>query len=172
MPFLSMVENGVGSEGAAFYAVSGASGLQIADGDGLNWAPAYALSFNVMSDSRMKQSIDEVQSSDYANYMSQIRNITSATYKYNWESEREDSHIGVIAQTLPKEVQVIGADRPGQAGEERLGMSLADMAGLTLVGVKALDEQQLKLEQTISTQQMLIEEMQKEIAKLKMQIEK
>lgn len=49
------------------------------------------------------------------------------------------SILGVIAQSLPAEVQAHISETPSAQGEGRLGVSLADMQGLLLVGVKAVD---------------------------------
>jgi len=46
------------------------------------------------------------------------------------------------------------------------GVNLADMSGLLLNGVKALDEKQQSLEDTIIAQQKLIDELMKRIEQL------
>ena len=63
----------------------------------------------------------------------------------------------MIAQTLPLELQAKVGSNPGAATQDRLAVSLADFAGLSLIGIKAIDEKQTTMEQTIKTQQEEIE---------------
>ena len=103
----------------------------------------------------MKKEIVTLSSGNYDNYMAYIRTIQSATFRYNSETEtsRPVPHIGVIAQTLPKECQAVISASPSMPGETRLALSLADMSGLLLVGVQSLDETQTITSAILCTQQ-------------------
>jgi len=128
-------------------AISG--GIQVRDFGGSNFAQVTASGFNVGSDLRMKNMVIPVTIEEYDRYLTQIRNIESATYFYNWETKemRVVPHIGFIAQTLPQEIQTEIEMSPNRGSEKRLGYNLSDFAGLTLVGIKALDHKQQGLEQ-------------------------
>ena len=117
-----------------------AAGLQVADQTNA-YADITASAFNVSSDRRMKKDIVDIDASQYDKYMNYIRNIESATFRYKQETNesRPIPHLGVIAQSLPAEVQAHISETPSAQGEGRLGVSLADMQGLLLVGVKAVD---------------------------------
>ncbi len=157
--------------GVALFGVSyaQAGGLNVGDGMGVGYGPVQASAFNVSSDRRMKKNITDITSSDYSKYMTQIRNIESSTFFYKWETadSRPYAHIGVIAQTLPVELQAHISESPSKKGEERLGVSLADLSGLLLVGVKALDEKQTKYESEIAALKAQVEELKNQISQMK-----
>ena len=158
-PGMTLGDATISLGGIIYGKTSVGGGFQFADYDGVTYAPVDALAFNVMSDARFKRDITEVKSGNYSKYMSYIRNIESATFFYNSESAEQRSvpHIGVIAQTLPLELQAKVGSKPGVATQDRLAVSLADFAGLSLIGIKAIDEKQTTMEQTIKTQQEEIE---------------
>lgn len=160
--------------GGTIFADQDNGGIQVATFDGFNYGPVAASAFNVGSDERLKRDITEINTGNYSKYLTYIRNIESATFWYKSETsaKRPTPHIGVIAQTLPSEVQAKTFEHPGGKSEERLAVSLADLAGLTLVGVKALDEKQSALENTIRTQQEEIELLKAELEALKAQVNK
>ncbi len=122
-----------------------------------SYVPISASAFNVNSDLTLKKDITPVQTmADYQQYLNQIRHIDAITYRYNDESDNASSpspsgkvrlepHIGFSAQSLPAAVQTkMPADtKPG--AEMKLGYNLSDMAGLTLIGIKALDAQTVLL---------------------------
>jgi hypothetical protein len=171
-PWIAMVENGNDAEGAAIFGIPApGGGIQVGIANTTAFAPVQASAFVVSSDIRMKHDVDEITTDEFGTYMSQIRNIQSARYKYNWESSGQNSHIGVIAQTLPAEVQARISSAPGVDGEERIGLSLSDLTGLTLVGVKAIDHKQSEMEKVIADQQLTISQQQQAIAELQRQVE-
>jgi|GEM_PF-5130941 len=135
----------------AYINASASSGIQVRrfDGDINYFAPVTASAFNVGSDRRMKNTVIPVTINEYDLYLTQIRNIESATYFYNWETmeTRTLPHIGFIAQTLPQAVQTEIELTPHKRSDMRVGYNLSDFAGLTLVGIKALDHNQQELEQ-------------------------
>lgn len=144
-------------------------GLEVATGSG-SFAPVYASAFTVSSDIAAKKEINYLGNDDYDEYITQIRNIKSATYRYNWENARTRTtpHIGFIAQSLPSTVTSEMSVNPGTAdGQKYVGYNLSDMAGLTVMGIKAVDARTLKLEETIKAQQAQIDALIKEIEKLK-----
>ncbi len=173
-PGIKVLTNGT-SSGFTFYGTS--AGVNVGDTSGGVWRAVDASAFNVASDRRMKKEISTIHSAEYTNYLNQIRNIESATYRYNWEdaTTRPYTHVGFISQTLPNEVTtVIDEQASGKSGEKRIGYNLSDMAGLTLLGVKAVDQKNTELETLIQTQQqrldaqaLLIEKLAKEIELLK-----
>jgi hypothetical protein len=154
LPLITLFDSDeIATNGLSVIGVSYATGMNVGDGNGASWAPVNASAFNVSSDRRMKRDIIDITKSDYDKYLSQIRNIETATYFYNWEKAetRPYAHIGVIAQSLPEAVQSRLTESPSKVGSpERLGVNLADLAGLTLVGVQALDSKYAQLEQQIA----------------------
>lgn len=126
------------------------------------FTPVEASAFNVISDLNVKKEVSNLQTENFGDYLAQIRGIQSATYRYEWEDNqtRKVPHVGFIAQTLPVAVQTEMSKTPGNDTEKVIGYNLSDMAGLTLIGVKALDAEIQRLKQTIV-------ELQAEILKFK-----
>ncbi len=159
--------------GAIIYARNGSGstggGFNFTDTNGGGFCSVYALAFNVISDKREKNTINYIGAEQYNNYLEVIRKIESATYFYNKESKEDRSipHIGVIAQSLPPEVQTeVDADPSGKSNEKRIGYNSGDLAGLTLVGVKALDYKAQIQEQKIKDLEKRIEQLELIIQKL------
>lgn len=146
----------------------GGNALGVYDTAGINYSAINASAFNVGSDIRIKNSIDYIQPAQFDGYMDQIRNIQSATYFYNGEN-RPYKHVGFIAQSLPRElVNVRKEVKPGQPENMQL-VNLADVAGLSLIGIKALDSKQTELETVVKQQQQLIEKLEQRIQQLENQ---
>lgn len=148
--------------------------LGVFDTTGYNYTGVDAASFNVTSDARVKKDINYIGSDKYEDYLNQIRSIQSATYLYNYESQdkgalrhRENMHLGFIAQSLPKELVNVTAHSKDGKLDNVLSYNLGDFAGLTVVGLKALDSKQQQLEKTVADQQKMIEELKSEIEQLK-----
>ena len=146
--------------------------------DGGTFSPVNASAFNVSSDKTLKKDISEITTNDYDNYLSQIRNIETITYRYNDEfassSEqssnikiREYPHVGFAAQSLPDAIKVKMPTSSSVNPVMKLGYNLSDMAGLTLVGVKALDSKVSDIEKLVKEQQAEIELLKQEIKALK-----
>ncbi len=140
-------------------------GLNVGDLAGGSFSPVYASAFTVSSDVRCKKQINYLTPTDYDRYLNEIRNISSATYRYNWENEsnRPVAHLGFISQSLPTSVQMEIDENPSRAGETRIGYNLSDMAGLTVIGLKALDHKMTEQEKLIQTQAGLIQELQRRL---------
>jgi hypothetical protein len=125
----------------------------------------------------MKKDIEYLSNNDFADCLNQIRDIKSIRFRYLSESNTEGDvtkfyrpylHIGVSAQSLPKEVSVkMDNDPSGKTKGEHLGMSLSDMSGLMLAGIKALDVQQQKTDEIVKAQQKQIDELKAEVNQLK-----
>jgi hypothetical protein len=157
-PSMSIIGNG-GTEGVVL-GLDGPNALGVFDTTGSAFAAINASAFNVTSDRRVKNSIEDITSAQYETYLAQIRTIESATYFYNNE-QRDNKHVGFIAQSLPKEViNVNKAAKPGMP-ENLLMYNLSDMMGLSVIGIKALDSKQTQMEQ----------ELKKEIADLRAEIQ-
>lgn len=114
--------------------------------------------------------------------------IRSIKYRYNNESDmdgkkdgsafRKYQHLGVEAQSLPDEVysELLNATSTGN-GKDGLnfrGYGLGDMDGLLIAGIKAINLNQIEMQEkideqykTLEEQRILIEAMQKEINLLK-----
>ncbi len=158
-----------GGNGAALYGNSTSNSINVASVGG-SFAAINASAFNVSSDIAAKKEIDYLGNEDYEEYITQIRNIKSATYRYNWENARTRTtpHIGFIAQSLPSAVITEMSVAPdGSNNDKHVGYNLSDMAGLTMMGIKAVDARTLKLDETIKAQQAQIDILVKEIEKLK-----
>ncbi len=139
-----------------------------------------ASAFNVSSDLSVKKDVEYLNNDDFASCLGQIRDIKSIRFRYLSESATEGDpskayrpylHIGVSAQSLPNEVSVkMNNDLSGKSKEQHLGMSLADMSGLMLAGIKALDVQQQSTNEIVKAQQVDIESLKAEIESLKAEI--
>ncbi len=145
-------------DGNLIYGRTSGGGVLIYNYAGNGYSPVSASAFNVNSDRTLKKDIYEVTEKDYPNYLEQIRKIESITYRYKNEltepdkdqpalAVREVPHVGFSAQSLPKAIQVPMPISPAIKAEMKLGYNLSDMAGLTLIGVKALDTKTQLLEQ-------------------------
>lgn len=134
-----------------------------------NWTAVNASAFNISSDRSVKKDIISLGKNEYSSYLTQIRNIESATYRYNWEdsNKRKFPHIGFIAQSLPNEVLTKMNEKADGSGRETLGYNLSDMIGLSVMGIKAIDDKTQQLEALIQAQQEQINLLKKEIEQLK-----
>jgi MYXO-CTERM domain-containing protein len=152
---------GAGTGGFAFFNTppSGSSRSLITRIDGSG--NFYAASYNTLSDITMKKDVELLGSVEYAAALDSIRRIDSIRFRYLAESAdpaevanegyyRPVPHLGVSAQSLPPEVVAHVPAGMGGSDSEKLGVNLADMAGLLVAGVKALDEKQQKLEEKIA----------------------
>jgi hypothetical protein len=147
-------------------------GIQVADETGA-YAEVNASAFNVSSDRRMKKEINDITADQYPKYMEYIRNIESATFRYNHETEatRKVPHIGVIAQSLPAELQANIYEKPGMVSEPRLGVSLSEMQGLMMVGIKSLDADMATLNSKHQNLKVQLELLQSENTMLKTRLD-
>ncbi len=163
------LRNSNGTAYGAEFLGSSANGINVSKLDNATWAPINASAFNVSSDRTLKKEIVTLGQSDFNAYLDQIRNIESATYRYNWEnkSDRLYPHIGFMAQSLPNSVVVPMNEKTDGSGRATIGYNLSDMIGLSVMGLKALDNKTLQLEEQLKLQQQQIELLQKQIAELK-----
>ncbi len=150
-------------------------GLGAIDQAGTNGSPFYAQSFNGWSDINAKKDVADLGTKDLLASLDNIMKIRSISYRFNTETDTEDSdpttayrkypHIGFEAQSLPKEVysEVLNATSTKEGkgvGLDFKGYGLGDMDGLLVAGVKALN---IKVEE----QNKLIEDLRKQIEDLK-----
>ena len=158
--------NGAGTTGIMLLANT-SNQLEIGTFAG-QFAPVLASAFTVSSDITLKKDVQYLQNEDFNKCMDQIRNVKSIRFRYNSESAvetpgmqyRPELHLGVVAQSLPAEVVArVSESTDGKA--PKLGMSLADMSGLLLAGVKALDNKQTDMNAIIADQQKQIAELKK-----------
>jgi hypothetical protein len=157
---LSLFPSSNSLDGASIFGSTGGSGLNVVIANsGVNYGPINASAFNVASDRRMKKEIVDINSDSYEKYMGYIRNIESATFRYKAETDavRKCQHIGLIAQSLPVELQSRITESPTEQSEDRIAVNLADLSGLLVVGVKALDAKQIAYEKTIADLQAQID---------------
>ena len=171
---LRNISSGTGVEFAA--TTSGTLNLGSAGSWG-SYTAINASAFNVTSDITFKKDVEYLTNDDFKNCLSQIRDIQSIRFRYLSESAtegdptkayRQYQHIGVSAQTLPNEVTVkMDNDPTGYTKGEHLGLSLADMSGLMLAGIKALDVKQQSTDDIVKAQQLKIDQLEKEINDLK-----
>jgi hypothetical protein len=140
-------------------------GLIVTNLDGSSYAPVFASAFTVPSDINTKKEINYLTSNEYDKYLKEIRNISSATYRYKWENEntRPIAHLGFISQSLPTSVQAEMDANPSGGDEKIIGYNLSDLAGLTVLGIKALDQKVIEQEKTIQTQAALIIQLQNQV---------
>jgi hypothetical protein len=135
------------------------------DGTSANNQNCQALAFNATSDTRLKKDIFEI--TDFEKYLQKIREVQSISYRYKTEDASVKPHIGFAAQSLPDGVKVpMLSVKKGELDTPYQGVNLADMSGLLLLGVKALDAKQIEMEKTIKAQQELINQLAAKIAAL------
>ena len=151
-----------------------AGDLGVYDTSGFFYAPINASAFNINSDIRVKKDVNYISSSEYDSYLNQIRNIQSATFLYNYESQekgafryRANPHVGFMAQSLPKELVTTKPKSKDGKVTDVMSYNLGDLAGLTVVGLKALDYKQQELESMVKSQNQIILQLQREIEQLK-----
>ena len=163
-------------------------GLAAIDNAGTNGVPFYASSFNNFSDINIKKDVVELNEADYVKCLNDIREIRNIKYRFQNEDAdkasaesngmiyRAQPHIGVEAQSLPAEVytEVLNATSPDGSNEDAIdfkGYGLADMDGLLIGGIKALDAKIEKKDELIQNmlmeQQLLIEQLRAEIEALR-----
>jgi Chaperone of endosialidase len=156
-PAISLTIEGDGNQ---VYGTTTSIGLLIQNVDGSAYSPVNASAFNVSSDRTLKKDITEIKEDSYDVYLDQIRDIESITYRYNNEEAaagvdskapvREFPHVGFAAQSLPDAIQT-KIPVSGKVGAEmKLGYNLSDMAGLTLLGIKAVDAKTQILEKQVA----------------------
>ena len=186
--------NGYNNNGIILYGASPTgSGLLVTDNTGGFFAPVSASAFLVGSDITIKKDINDISINEYETYLNQIRGIRSITYLYKDESESKEAvnfgksrlapHVGFTAQSLPPAVKT-SISMSGKVNPEmKLGYNLSDMAGLTLVGVKALDSKitgldtkvtgidskYSELEKTVNEQKQLINQLMEKLNRLENQ---
>lgn len=136
------------------------------DGSGINNVNCTALAFNATSDITKKRDITHLTNTDFASYMEQIRKVESITYRYKAGDDGK-LHLGFSAQSLPAEVRTV-IPSTSRTNNEPTGVAvnLNDMTGLLLTGVKALDNNQQQLLETISKLQQQIEQLEKKVNEL------
>lgn len=161
------------SVGNKLYGTSVTGGLLALDHTGTSYVPVAASAFNVSSDITLKKDIYHVADADYEGYLSQIRNIESITYRYKDENAapgatpgkvREVPHVGFSAQSLPPAVVAKLAVSGKVNAETKLGYNLSDMAGLTLIGIKALDAKTQTIEKQLAEKDARINDLEKQVA--------
>lgn len=134
-------------------------------GDGATNANCQAQAFIAASDYRLKKDINPI--SNFSPYLESIRKVNSITYRYNSEDDNSTPHVGFVAQSLPDGVRTdLLSMKKGELKSGYYGVNLADMSGLLLNGVKAVDEKQQEMENTIISQQKMIDELMKRIEQL------
>ena len=156
-PGIMLNSSALGSAGAGLYGRS-TGGLNVSDSNGIGYGPVFASAFTVSSDIRTKKEVKYLTETDYDTYLKDLRKISSATYRYNWENKqsRPESHLGFISQSLPNSVQMAIDQSPSKSGEPMIGYNLSDMAGLTVIVLKALDAK-------LTAQQEIIQKLQKRL---------
>ena len=162
LPAISIHYNG--TYNGAYLIANPGGGLRV--GNKANqFAPCVASGFTQISDRTLKKEIVNIGSGNYEQYMQYIRGVETATYRYKTEDDetRPYPHIGVIAQSLPNELISKVSERPDENKQDKLAVSLGDMSGLMMVGIKANDER-------LSQQETDMESVNTEIDALKEQI--
>ncbi len=142
--------NIVGTTGVQLMGIY-SGGLNVGDSTGSLWEDVNASAFNVSSDLRLKKDVVSINANNAAKYVQYLRNIETATFRFKWEQDQPDSpmHIGVIAQSLPRELQAPITENPSginQTGEEFLAARLADWVGLLTVCLQDAERRISELE--------------------------
>jgi hypothetical protein len=142
--------------------------FEFRDRENTAYADVNANTFNAISDIRLKKDITYLSLADYSSYLEKIRQVDAITYRFKNEKTGSRLHVGYTAQSLPTEVQKhFPSSGRKNSGQEVLGVSLTDMTGLLLTGVKAIDSKQQQLEKLITDQQQQIQQLRDEIRELR-----
>ena len=175
------IQNESGPTGIGLFGTTG-NALNVGTTAGGAYEAVNASAFNVSSDLSVKKDVEYLNNDDFTSCLSQIRDIKSIRFRYLSESATEGDpskayrpylHIGVSAQSLPNEVSVkMDNDPSGKTKGQHLGMSLADMSGLMLAGIKALDVKQQSSDEIIKTQKAEIDDLKARLDKIEKQLNK
>jgi hypothetical protein len=102
-----------------------------------------ATSYATLSDERLKKDVHDLDAREMRKALDGLDRIRSVRFRYKDETERLDPqnpfkwqpepHIGVIAQSVPKELLT-----PDPTGKGDLSVSLADTLGYTIAAVRGL----------------------------------
>lgn len=175
LPGIAFLNPGV----AAVQLMGNISGqVEVKNGMGTAFAAIVASNVTAPSDVRLKKDIQDLSARDLDDAVLALRNIRSIRYRYlsevsdkskadplNGTFWREFPHLGVSAETLPPEVSaelLLNAE-----GTERAkGVSLTDMDGLLVAGVKALDARVRTLQDDVAARDRKIAELEQRLAKL------
>jgi hypothetical protein len=161
-------DNDAGSRSGLMFLSGGAApSFNFYNSNGLSPVACNALSFNVVSDITKKTDVTYLTNTDYNGYLKDIRNVESIVYRYK-NGDNGKLHLGFVAQSLPESVRD-EMPSPNRNATAPIGVSvnLADMTGLLLTGVKALDNKQSELELLVNQQQQIIQSLQKQLNELK-----
>jgi hypothetical protein len=161
-------DNDAGSKSAImFMSGTAAPSFNFYNSNGSAPIACNALSFNVVSDITKKTDVTYLTNTDYDGYLKDIRNVESIVYRYK-NGDNGKLHLGFVAQSLPESVRD-EMPSPNRNATAPIGVSvnLADMTGLLLTGVKALDNKQSELELLVNQQQQIIQSLQKQLNELK-----
>ena len=161
-------DNDAGSRsGLMFLIGAGAPSFNFYNSNQTSPVACNALSFNVVSDITKKTDVTYLTNTDYNGYLKDIRNVESIVYRYK-NGDNGKLHLGFVAQSLPESVRD-EMPSPNRNATAPIGVSvnLADMTGLLLTGVKALDNKQSELELLVNQQQQIIQSLQQQLNELK-----
>ncbi len=161
-------DNDAGSKsGIMFLSGVAAPSFNFYNSNGLSPVACNALGFNVVSDITKKTDVTYLTNTDYNGYLKDIRNVESIVYRYK-NGDNGKLHLGFVAQSLPESVRD-EMPSPNRNATAPIGVSvnLADMTGLLLTGVKALDNKQSELELLVNQQQQIIQSLQQQLNELK-----
>src|SRR4029077_387065 len=112
-----------------------------------------ATSYATISDERLKKDVHDLDAREMRQALDGLDRIRSVRFRYKDEMETLDPqnpskwqpepHIGVIAQSVPKELLT-----PDPSGKADLSVSLADTLGYTIAAVRGLRSETQETQQT------------------------
>jgi flagellar capping protein FliD len=140
------------------------------------WVHVYATSFNVVSDERAKKDVHDLDAGEMRSALDALDHIRSVRFRYNSESETLDPnqpnlwrpapHVGVIAQSMPKELLV-----PQPTGEGTMAVSIGDTLGFTIAAVRGLHAETRELNEQIRKRDQQIKDLDDRLAALEAKLQ-
>ena len=166
-PFYPAIGFSYLGDGNEIYSTTSAGGILVVKYDGSSYSPVTASAFNtVPAAASTTRNMQTIANTDFSTYLDQIRNVESVTYNNKNETAamRSFPHIGFNAESLPGTIKSqVPVDGKVNA-ETTTGYNLTDLAGLTLIGVKAVDAKTQELEKQVNELKASVKDLENALA--------
>jgi hypothetical protein len=140
------------------------------------WVHVYANNFNVISDERAKKDVHDLDAGEMRGALDALDQIRSVRFRYKGESAtldrkqpkswRPEPHVGMIAQSMPKELLV-----PEPSGKGTMAVSIGDTLGFTIAAVRGLHAETRELDEQIRTRDRRIKELEDRLGALEAKLQ-
>jgi hypothetical protein len=170
-PYKIQTDNIVDSTGLTNRNLAGDVGTAAAP-----WVHVYAKNFDLISDERAKKDVHDLDAREMRNALDALDQIRSVRFRYKGEtatldekqpkSWRPEPHVGMIAQSMPKELLV-----PEPSGKGTMAVSLGDTLGFTIAAVRGLHAETRELDEQIRTRDQRIKELEDRLGALEAKLQ-